>query len=759
MKQLIKLLLDRMGLLDQATRAYHSLRTRITRMRLRAVSPEKRRRQFYETFDGFLAELDAIAPMYRQKTLLVHGYFLQNKRKDLLIGGSRRLADADPNRRVLFLNTAVSSNAVYSRFRERFLPVDSITLPRPINSPWSTLANTPGIAPDAGMQALMAEKEYLRIAIESAASAMPSLRPEYVQTLMCEAYRCYDAVLTKLNIAGVSLWCEFKYNHYLLSEMCRERGIPVSYAEYGSLPGTIVLDSEGQMGESAPARRPEELNAMPVSGEELAQAEKIVDYLKSSGINRKNQPQSTDNSGLLAKLRPGRPIVMFAGQLDQDSGLVPYTEASRTYHSPVYRSTLEANLALAEIAGRHDWNYIFKPHPSALEEVNVSRLPKNVIYIDNININDIIDIADVVVTILSSTVYVSLVRDTASVMLGYNQIHGKGCAYEALTPDRVEPVLCEAVEKGYTPEMRAAFIRHVAQMQKYYLFNDCVTKAPIRYGRGFGDVVGFFGELCARGGRSEPCDQRAVILCDSLTSVFSAVHLRACLPQEEHVSLILLSGKRLSAHCSDKALQKCFDEVRAVDGGDFFNFQLPAVLTAEDDEPEESEYARWRRMMLARVGMALPLEGITDVYLATHAAPAQAAALSALERDPAVRLHVLCLRRWPFSSHRDLLYYMMREYRLNFEDVDKLTAAVREIIGLDILGFRRRSDRFTVLTPLASKQAPGEMRPEEIFRLDSSPFFEPLRAAGGLDVTVSQQLDLLDIVESSLAEDPFADQA
>ena len=51
MKQLIKLLLDRMGLLDQATRAYRNLRTRLTRMRLRAVSPAKRRRQFYETFD------------------------------------------------------------------------------------------------------------------------------------------------------------------------------------------------------------------------------------------------------------------------------------------------------------------------------------------------------------------------------------------------------------------------------------------------------------------------------------------------------------------------------------------------------------------------------------------------------------------------------------------------------------------------------------------------------------------------------------
>ncbi len=718
-KKAIIRFLRKHGWLNQARRQYRNLRIRLNRLRAVLQPASARRERFYRTFDDFVSEIEAIAPMYQQKTLLFHGFYLPDKRKDLIVNVSRQIAEDDPRNRVLLLNHAVSDSEAYRLFREQILPVDSLAIPDLICDPWSVLVNTPGVRPDDGMRKLMEEKPYLRIAIESAAAALPGLTADYAETLMCEAYRCYDAVLGKLNIAAVNIWCEFKYNHYLFTEMCRERGIPVSFSEFGSLPGTVVLDREGQMGESRPALHPEEFNELPVTHNDLDCAEKIVDYLKSSGINRREQPDSADNSELRARLKPGRPVILFAGQFDQDSGLVPYTENSRKYHSPVYRSTLEANLALAEIAERRGWNYIFKPHPMAVDEVRVSKLPKNVIYVDDININDIIDIADVVVTILSSTVYVSLVRDTASVMLGYNQIHGKGCAYEALRAEDVETVLCEAVEKGYTPEMRQAFLRHVARMQKYYLYNDCATRSPIRYGRDLKEAAAFFGEAYRSAPDAAVTNRRSLVVCDSMASVFLAVHLRASLPENEPVSLLVLSGGSIASACDFDRLRQDFSEVFPVDIDEWI---------AADSRAEKRP----------RLG------GYTDLYLATISAAGQAAAIAALRENAGLRLHIA--DRGPLSSLGELRERMLREGVFRTGELEPVIDAVAEYLAPDIRGFARPKGRSVVLTPLALRLRPDEARPDELFPR-SSALLQPPED----DVTVSQLLERIDAVESAIS--------
>ncbi len=758
MKKQIKAFLIRHDLFQPVYRVYSALMG-VWRKTARRLTPARiRREEFYGEFERFQAELEALAPLYRQKTLLFHGYFMQGKRKDLVIGGSRRLADAFPGCRVLFLNTPISSAAAYNRFRERYLPVDSLTLPRPVTTPWHPSANTPGIRPTPEMRSLMEEKPYLRVAIDSAAGAMPELSREYLETVMCEAWLSYDKLLSALNIAGVCLWCEFKYNHYLLSEMCRERGIPVSFAEYGSLPATLVLDREGQMGESYPARHPEEFTALPVTDEEIRKAEKIVAYLKESGINRRNQPVAGEHGSRLDRLVPGKPILLFAGQLDQDSGLVPYTETSRTFHSPVYRSTLEAAAALAEIAARHDWNYIFKPHPAAVDEVDVSALPRNTIYIDNININEIIDIADVTVTILSSTVYVSLVRGTAAVMLGYNQVHGKGCVYEALRPEDVEPVLCRAVEEGFTREQQAAFYRHVAQMEKYYLFADCVTKTPIPYGRDFSQVVGFFGKMLEEAAERPVPAQRSLVLCNSLTSLLAAVHLRFSLPREDRVTLAVLDDKGFTRFCDLDRVGSCFDDLLTLRSEDLLNADLSAEPDAEEEgeDPGSREYRRRRKAIFANARRLLPLEGITDLYAASLTDACLGIAMAALEKDQGLRLHVADLKQRPYFSYREMKYYLLRDSSFSFEDLSETVDRIVEFLTLDTRGFSRASSHPTALTPLPVRQQEGEPGPLEIFKTESSPYFAPLRASSGLDLTLSRQLFLLDVVEESMEEDPFA---
>ena len=123
-----------------------------------------------------------------------------------------------------------------------------------------------------------------------------------------------------------------------------------------------------------------------------------------------------------------------------------------------------------------------------------TQLPPEVLFIEYADINELIDIADVVVTILSTTNYNALTRYKPVVMLGYNQTRGKGCTYEAFEKEEIEDTIKEALEKGFTKEQQDAFLKHIAQCLKYYLYDDLQDR-PIRYGRPVPKSIDEFYEL------------------------------------------------------------------------------------------------------------------------------------------------------------------------------------------------------------------------------------------------------------------------
>ena len=109
-------------------------------------------------------------------------------------------------------------------------------------------------------------------------------------------------------------------------------------------------------------------------------------------------------------------------------------------------------------------------------------LSPNILFVSNVNLNDLIDQVDVVVTLMSQTAYVALIRERAVVTLGYNQLRHKGCNYEAYVKEDIERVLKDAISHGYTSEQRQNFICHTAQLLKYYLYDNLADR-PIRYGK------------------------------------------------------------------------------------------------------------------------------------------------------------------------------------------------------------------------------------------------------------------------------------
>lgn len=304
----------------------------------------------------------------------------------------------------------------------------------------------------------------------------------YAQAMVWYYAQVYQAAIDAYQPAAVLIWSKFSALHLLCDHICRKNKVTPLYMEYGSIPGTFALDAGGQMGESYAAREYKAFRELPVLQEEYEQAHTVLNYLRESRLNRNVQLQNTDELDQLRKeLPPDRPVVLFAGQNDFDSGLLPYDEHAKENHSPMFADSRAAALHLLQVAQAMGFSLVYKPHPAMVDRIKKMTWPKDLYVVRSTDINTLIDYADLIVTVVSQTNYISSIRQKATLSLGYNQLRGKGVTYEAYTESEIPAAIELALEQGMTPEMKTNFVTHTAQMLRYALYDD-LTERPVRFG-------------------------------------------------------------------------------------------------------------------------------------------------------------------------------------------------------------------------------------------------------------------------------------
>lgn len=337
----------------------------------------------------------------------------------------------------------------------------------------------------SAMRAQVEQLDYLRWARDNLLQRHPDMDKSYAIYYASTAWDYLRRLFEQLAPCRILLWNQFHAFHHIAGEACRQLALPLAYLEYGVLPGTLCLDLAGQMGESEIARNPQGFAALPISPQNLTQAKRVCDFLYESRLNRNQQPPLQSQ-----RIPTGRPVILYAGQNDFESGMIPYTQRSRDFHSPLFGSSHEALLYLSQLAQKENWTLLFKEHPLLTHFAHKKRpIPRNVVVVDAQDINALVDMSDVVITILSQVGYVSLIRGKATVMLGYTQLKQSDCSYEAFSLEQVEEQLRQAVVHGRTPQQREAFFEHAARLLTYYLFDDANEQHP-RYGRGLDEFIG-----------------------------------------------------------------------------------------------------------------------------------------------------------------------------------------------------------------------------------------------------------------------------
>lgn len=333
------------------------------------------------------------------------------------------------------------------------------------------------------MNSLYNEKKYIREAVSNLEARHLYLGDGYAIAWSYYAYQYIVSLLEKLKPKRVILWNEFYAFHHIIKNVCKEKKIEVIYMEFGCVPGTIAIDKHGQQGESEVALKliKEKRKFIP---ERIGNIKQVINFLKESGLNRNKQPEKEFLIEQICKYKIGRPIITFMEQNDYESGLYPYSEEARKFHSPIFQSSQEAAKYIECICKNNNWNFIYKPHPimKSLGHYYSTNEETSVTILDDVNINSLVEKSDVVITILSQSAYISLIQEIPVVMLGYTQLKGKSCCYEAFKINRIESTIKRALKHGYTKRQKKNFNKHIKQMLEYNLYDD-LTDRTMRFGK------------------------------------------------------------------------------------------------------------------------------------------------------------------------------------------------------------------------------------------------------------------------------------
>lgn len=286
--------------------------------------------------------------------------------------------------------------------------------------------------------------------------------------------RAFESALENEAPAHVFLWNQFNIFHRIAVELLRQRGIGHTFFHDGLLPGSIALDFDGEMGNSWITREPERFQGVKITAEDIRRAEAFVDSLTGDEVNKRHTQredigvaEALEDSGL-----GSRPVVFFAGQNDWHGGIKPVgPETPR--HSPLFNGSVEALEALDRLAGDVGFSVLYKPHPLTRERglfLEADRFPNSLI-LNSTSLPACMEASKLVSTIASQTCYVALLAGHPVMMLGRNQICGKGLTYDV---EKIEdiPMLIElAMRDPLAATRREELIRHVARLERCYLLD------------------------------------------------------------------------------------------------------------------------------------------------------------------------------------------------------------------------------------------------------------------------------------------------
>ena len=297
----------------------------------------------------------------------------------------------------------------------------------------------------------------------------------------------YLRELVKIIIPSqILIWGEWFRISYILAEIAKQGNIPYGFFEWGWLPGTIQFEKGGIAGQSEYAVCPNIFHNYKPHDYSIKKIYEIKSYILNNQIDTGLFKKNLEDEKQLKKIDPMKKTVFLVGMSDVEMGMNPNNDYWKDFISQVVYSTEDSFSIIKEICKNNNLNLIYKPHPHSRkkEEDNKYRSDKDIIYITDMSIDKIINISDVVVSIVSTVDFKVLIYKKALVSLGNTVFKDKGCVYEIRSRNEVEKILLLALENGMTEEQNYNYDRFLKFLLDNYLWDD-LSHPDYKYGLSF----------------------------------------------------------------------------------------------------------------------------------------------------------------------------------------------------------------------------------------------------------------------------------
>ncbi|CAA6690204.1 Unannotated [Lentimonas sp. CC19] len=275
----------------------------------------------------------------------------------------------------------------------------------------------------------------------------------------------------------VVVWSEHLTGMRLLKREALRSGARLVFSEYGEIPGTTFICGQGMFHESWPIRYKEQFGELPVSSDEIAVMKAHLQSIVKGRISSKVGQYATDASMETLELPAGRPVIYVNGVQAHSSGLFPRCSDFSKEYSPDFGSNEDMLEYFAKLAEKHNWTILYKDHPNTSnyyfgQEVPACAFGEHVKVLGNIDIYEILSLADLTVSLGSKTVFLSLLDQVPVYLLGPYSICSDDLGSGVSAGGDPEEAILSALQSARSLDVdHDGLIVYLTRMMKYYYYS------------------------------------------------------------------------------------------------------------------------------------------------------------------------------------------------------------------------------------------------------------------------------------------------
>lgn len=271
------------------------------------------------------------------------------------------------------------------------------------------------------------------------------------------------------------LWGKSYSSRLLLLCHLKKNKIPYFVSEYGEVPGTISCSKYGIFGESFSTESWLDFSEKDVQKDDIRYAEHILNYVKENQLSTRSYG---DNMYFLMKYFYDNSIKKKQG----DRQKIIYVNGSELFSSGLYHNRWNIDskgknpnkMLLNHVVSTfntNDYMIIYKEHPMAMQQSPNELLRKmdfpTVNFIHDMNIHDILELADIIITYPSKVVMTSLLYEKTTFVLGDFTIPHSIPSIKYFTSTDFTDINEIGIEIDNIDNME--FVKFVARLIKYSL--------------------------------------------------------------------------------------------------------------------------------------------------------------------------------------------------------------------------------------------------------------------------------------------------